>query len=103
MDVTVSGKHIEVTDAIRQYATDKTMKLPRYYDRVKSVEVIADKGDRHSYEIELVVHVDRHEHFVARSRGDDLYACIDESIDKLERQLTDFKERRQGRRRSPPR
>lgn len=102
MEVTLTGKHISITDAIRQYAMEKSLKLPRYYDKLQSIEVIAGKGDSRTYEIELIAHVDRHKHFVARSRGHDLYACIDDTIGKIERQLTDQKEKTRNYKHSVP-
>jgi putative sigma-54 modulation protein len=96
MEVKTSGRHVEITDAIREYANNKVAKLPRYFDRIQRVEVVADKKDR-THEVEIQVHVDRTEPFVARVTGQDLYACIDSAIDKLERQLTDHKKRLRNR------
>ena len=93
MQVTVTGKHIEITEPIKQYAIEKASKLPRFFDRVLSIEVVADKGENHSFDVEMIAHVEHHDAFVARARSEDLYACIDESSDKMERQLTDHKEK----------
>ncbi len=97
MEITVTGKHIDITPAIREYAESKAGKLPRYFDRVLSIEVLADKRDRQNYEIEMIVHAEHHEPFVAKGTHTDLYACIDGVADKLERQLTDFKEKLRNR------
>jgi putative sigma-54 modulation protein len=93
MEIIVSGKHLEVTEAIRQYATDKAQRFPRYYDRVASVEAVIDKPDSRHFGVELIVHVDGHEHFVASGTNVDLYAAIDETSSKIERQLHDYKEK----------
>lgn len=93
MDITVSGKHVEVTDPIREYAQDKVAKMPRYFDRVQNIEVLLDKADARHYEIEMIAHVDRHDPFVATTRDPDLYKCIDAACDKMERQLTDHKKK----------
>ena len=91
MQITVTGKHLDITDPIRDYANEKAGKLSKYFDQIMSIEVIADKGQNHDYEIEMIVHVEHHEHFVAKTHGEDLYAAIDQAQDKLERQLTDHK------------
>ena len=39
---TITGKHIEVTDAIRAHALEKTSKLPKYYNSIDQAEVIID-------------------------------------------------------------
>jgi putative sigma-54 modulation protein len=97
MDIIVTGKQFEITDAIRDYAREKANKLPRYYDRVAEIEIVISKPDNHEYDVELIVHVDHHDNFVARRRNEDLYACIDEANDKMTRQLKDHKERLRNR------
>ena len=97
MEITVSGRHIEVTPAIREYATGKVAKLPRYFDRLQSVDVVTDKTEHPSYEVEIIAKVDRADPFVVTERGEDLYACIDDAVDKLERRLSDRKERLRNR------
>ncbi|MHC4367568.1 MAG: HPF/RaiA family ribosome-associated protein, partial [Planctomycetota bacterium] len=39
---TITGKHIEITEAIRAHAEEKTAKLPKYYNSITRVEVIID-------------------------------------------------------------
>ena len=97
MEFTVTGPHFDITDANREYAQQKPEKLPRYYDRIQGIEVIADRTEHGRYEIEIIVHVDHADPFVAHSDSHDLYACIDETVDKLERQLTDHKEKLRNR------
>jgi len=101
MQVTVTGRHLEMTDAIRQYARGKVGKLPRYYDRVSEAELIAEKNER-LFRVELRVQADHHDPFIAHNEGDDLYACIDAVVDKLERQLTDHKEKVRNRKHQSP-
>lgn len=93
MEITVSGRHLEITPAIRTYATEKVGKLPRYFDRITMISVVAGKQDNHTFEVEIIVEAEHHDPFVARTSGPDLYACVDMVVDKLERQLTDHKER----------
>jgi len=87
---------MEVTQAIQTYASDKVTKLSRYYDRIPSIEVIIDKGGQ-IHELEIIVHVERADPYVVRISGTDLYACIDDAVDKLERKLTDHKEKLRNR------
>ena len=93
MEITVTGRHLEITPAIKQYATDKVAKLPRYFDRIQQINVIADKRDNHTFEVEIIVDAEHHEDFVAKASGTDLYGCVDSAVDKLERQLTDHKDK----------
>jgi putative sigma-54 modulation protein len=92
MDIIVSGRNqFEITPAIRQYAMDKMSKLPRYFDRIQKIDVVAGRNDSHSHAVEAIVTAEHTSPFVARDAGNDLYACIDSVTDKLERQLTDHK------------
>ncbi|MCC5830103.1 MAG: ribosome-associated translation inhibitor RaiA [Phycisphaeraceae bacterium] len=92
MEITVSGRHLEVTDPIRQYNQEKAGRLPRFFDRVHRCEAVLDKTAE-GFEVEWIIHVAKADVFVAKSRGMDLYACIDDVAAKAERQLTDHKEK----------
>lgn len=97
MQIKVSGRHIEVTDAMRQYAEDKCSKLPRYFDRVQEIDVVIDKSDPQHHTVEMIVEAEHVFQFVAKTTGRDLYSCIDETLDKMERQLTDHKDKLRNR------
>ena len=97
MEITVTGKHLAVTDAIKSYANEKVGKLPRYYDQVNMIEVVLDKGVKHHFGVELIISVEHHEDVVAVGEHEDLYAAIDSAVNKGERQLTDLKERLRNR------
>ncbi|MCA9293064.1 MAG: ribosome-associated translation inhibitor RaiA [Phycisphaerales bacterium] len=93
MRIEVSAKHMELTDAIREYADQKAAKLPRYYDGVQEIEVVFEKNGRGEFMVELRVDSEKHDTFVAKQSGLDVYECLDQSVDKMARQLTDFKEK----------
>ncbi len=96
--VTVSGKHLEITPAIRQHASEKVSRLQKHYDRIRQIDVLADKTHHNgSLAVEVIVHVERADPFIVNLEGPDLYACIDEAVHKLERMLTDHKERHRNR------
>ena len=90
MQFKISGRHIEITDAINEYAKTKTDKLHRYFDRIQEILVVIDKHDR-EFETELILDIEHHGPIIAKSKREDLYASIDRVIDKAERQLTDHK------------
>ncbi len=96
MEIIVTGRHMDITAAIKQYATDKVSKLPRYFDRIRLIEVIADNTNHH-LELEVIVHVEKSDPFICKTTGEDLYACIDESVDNLERRLSDHKAKLRNR------
>ena len=96
MEVTVSGKHLEVTEPIRTFAEEKALRLPKFFDRVSAVEIVIDKTDSHTYGTEVIAHVDGAKHFVASGTNGDLYTCIDETVHRVERQLHEHKEKRRN-------
>jgi len=103
MEITISGKHLDITAPIREYAEQKVSKLHKYYDQIQRVEVIADKTQSSEFEIEIIVHVGHHEPFIATNRGEDLYATIDLAHDKLERRLSEHKQKVKNHKHNPAR
>ena len=84
---TITGKHIEITDANRDHAEEKTAKLPKYYDSVTRVEVIIDGSEGGKMSAEIIARGEHNKVFVVTEIGDDVYKCIDLAVHKLERQL----------------
>ncbi len=101
---TITGKHVEITDAIRSHAEEKTAKLPKYYNSVNQVEVIIDGGDGGDAIVEIIAGADHSNVFIAKESGQDTYACIDLAVHKLERQLRRKKEKQRNNKHvaSPP-
>lgn len=92
MDITVIGRHVEVTDAMRQYVESKAAKLPRFYDNVLSAEVILGMEAEKAV-VEIVVTANRKNTFVATHRDDVMYAAIDECLRKISEQLRRHKDK----------
>ena len=92
MDVTITARHLEVTDAIRSYAEKKVEKLENHHSRIVSVEVILEES-QNGFTSELIVKESHSQKFAVHETGTDLYAAIDLSSDKAERQLTKHREK----------
>lgn len=92
---TISGKHVEITEAIKAHAQEKTSKLPKYYNSINQVEVIVDGSQGGKTSVEIIARAEHSKVFVGTETGDDTYRCIDMAVHKLERQLrrTKSKER----------
>src|SRR5574340_1043558 len=96
MIVTVSSRHMEVSQALKTYAEQKAGKLEKYYDRIQEIEVVFDAGkDRTS--VEMIVNAEHNNMFIAHHDQGDAYACIDGCVDKLERQLSEHKDKYRNR------
>ena len=94
MNLTISGHHLDVTPAIREYVQNKLERVKRHFDHVIDIAVIltvdnlTEKEKRQKAEINLrlsgkTVYVESLSH--------DLYAAIDCLVDKLDRQVMKHK------------
>lgn len=99
MQVSVTGRHLETTDSMRQYAEEKAGKLSRYYDRIESIDVVHDQ-ESNQHRVEVVVRADHKNTFVAQVDAGDFYEAVDLVVDKVERQLTRHKEKHRNRKHS---
>ena len=97
MDITISGRHLEVTKAIREYAEEKAAKLPKFYDLIQGIELILDGGENKHMKAEVIVVAEHKNRFVAHHESEDLYGCIDQAMHKVQMQLTAHKERFRNR------
>lgn len=93
---TMTGKHIEITDALRAHAEEKADKLPRYYNSINHIEVVIEGNDGGKPSVEIIVHAEHSNDFVVKESGEDTYACIDVAMHKLERQLRRKKEKQRN-------
>lgn len=94
MRIEVTGRHMEITPAILEYAETKCGKLTRYFDRIQEIVVVVTEQPKpEQFDVEIRVDVEHHDDFVGHAKGQDLYEAIDLCIDKVSRQLTEFKER----------
>ena len=99
MKITVSGRHMEVTPALKQYAEQKAAKLEKYYDLIHDIEVIFDAG-KTATAVEMIATAEHKNTFVARHHEGDAYACIDGCMHKLERQIHEHKDKFRNRKHS---
>lgn len=89
MNLNITGHHVEVTPALRDYVTGKVDKVIRHFDHVTSVHVILTV-EKLVQKAEITLHVKGKDIF-ADSSDADLYAAIDLLVDKLERQVQKYK------------
>lgn len=94
MQMTISGHHLEVTDPIREYVTNKLSKLERHYEQITSTTVLLTV-EKLRQKAEATVHVSGAELF-ATAEHEDMYAAIDALADKLDRQIIKHKEKHRG-------
>ena len=105
MNLTISGHHLEVTPALRNYVTTKLDRITRHFDQVVDVKVLLtvenQKEKERRQKAEVTLHVKGRDIFVEQSAGD-LYAAIDQLMDKLDRQVVRHKDRLQDHHHTSP-
>jgi len=89
MNVQVSGHHVEVTQAIRDYVLSKLERIQRHFDQVIEINVILSV-QKLRQKAEISVHMPGKDIHV-ESDDEDLYAAIDLMMDKLDRQIIKHK------------
>ena len=92
MRVTVTGKHVKLTDGIKGYTEDKLKKLGKYLDEDTEVKVTVSAGkNRQKVEV-MIPNVNGHTIRVEEEQ-DNLYPAIDLVCDKLSRQIVKYKDK----------
>lgn len=91
MNLKLSGHHLEITAAMRDYITGKLGRIKRHFDQVIDVNVILSV-DNLQQKVEASVHLSGKDIFV-ESHDTDMYAAIDSLVDKLDRQILRHKEK----------
>lgn len=91
MNLNLTGLHIEITPALREYVTSKLDRVVRHFDHVISTHGILSV-DKLEQKAEVTLHVKGKE-FFAEASHEDLYAAIDLLADKLDRQIVKHKEK----------
>lgn len=90
-DIQVTGRHVAVTQAMKDYALEKMSKIDKFTDRVIEANVIMDM-QKLDHKVEIILKVNNFK-IVSTAITSDMYASIDLAVDKLERQLIRYKER----------
>jgi putative sigma-54 modulation protein len=99
LQIEVTVRHASIAADLRAYAEKKAGRLVKYYDKIQAIRVILDSTGA-GFECEMIVDLEHMHDLVAKTAGDDLHAAIDQAVDRLERRLTEHKDRtriRKGR------
>ena len=89
MTIAVRGKNIEITPALKDYVTKRVSKITKYFDQIGEISAIlkVEKG-RHIVELTVPINgmILRGEEATA-----DMYASIDQVVEKIEKQIEKYK------------
>ena len=88
--VKVTGRHVSITEPIKDYAHRKVEHLHLDYPRIIEAHVILDV-EKHRHFAEVILHCNNHITIEASHECDDMYASIDGVIDKIAQQMRKYK------------
>jgi putative sigma-54 modulation protein len=87
MNISITFRQMDATDAVKNYANEKIAKLQKFLRQPMHGQVtLSCQKTIHQAEVDLHSGSD---HFHAHESSEDMYATIDKVIDKLERQIRD--------------
>lgn len=86
MNIAITFRHMQSTEAVKAYATEKVAKIQKFLRQPMkgSVTLSCQQSRLHSAEVDIHA---GHEHFHAHETSEDMYASIDRVADKLEAQI----------------
>lgn len=86
MQISITGRHMELTDALRDHTQSRLEKLNSEFPRLQTAHVVLDV-EKHRQLAELIVHAPNHVVVDAKDETSDMYASIDSAVDKATKQL----------------
>ncbi|WP_353151597.1 ribosome-associated translation inhibitor RaiA [Pollutimonas bauzanensis] len=99
MNLSIIGRHLEVTPAIREYVMNKMARVSRHFDNVIDTQVILSiERLKHTAEITMRV---RGKDIHCEANDENLYGAIDLLADKTDRQVIKYKTKLQDHSHEP--
>ena len=95
MQLNISGHHVELTEALKEYVNEKFQRLERHFDQISNTNVIL-QVEKLRQIAEATVNISGGE-LHAKAETEDMYAAIDALVDKLDRQILKHKEKQVSR------
>ena len=86
MQISVTGRHMEITDAIRDYVHNKLEHEMVEYPRIESIHVIL-AIEKYRHLAEVVIQAPNHVRVDAREESQDMYVSIDGAVEKAAKQM----------------
>ncbi len=91
MQLNVTGHHVDITPALRDYVSSKLERLERHFDHVTNVHVILTV-EKPRQKAEATINITGNQLF-ADAEDEDMYAAINALVDKLDRQIRRHKDK----------
>jgi len=89
MRVTITGRHLELTDALKTHIEGKLGKFDRLSVKIPEAHVMLDV-EKYRHKAEIILHVN-HSILTSKEESDDMYVSVDGAMDKMERMLRRYR------------
>jgi len=93
MRIQVNGKHIDVGDALRSHVVETVDATVRKYSERPVEAVVTFSREGHGFRCDLSAHLSTGLTAKASSHANEIYACFDSGVDRIEKQLRRYKRR----------
>lgn len=91
MQVNITFRGMDSTDALKSHTTERVAHVNRYLDRASEAHVVLSL-ERYLHHADITIHAGPYV-LRGRTKSDDMYKSIDEAMDKIERQLRRYKDK----------
>ncbi|HIM58371.1 MAG TPA: ribosome-associated translation inhibitor RaiA [Gammaproteobacteria bacterium] len=91
MQLSISGHHLDVTEAIKRHSTEKFSKIKHHFDHLININMILEVA-KDVQKAEATIHVSGADLF-AKAESDNMYTSIDQMVNKLDSQIKKHKEK----------
>ena len=93
MQIRISTRHGQLSEATQAKITAKLERLPRLFERLTAIELTVDLEHKESPAVDLKVSAEHKHDFVATEQAEELMASVDGCLHKVEQQLRKYKEK----------
>ncbi len=99
VDIQITGVHVQVSDRVKTYITDKLSTLDRYHGGLARMHVTIHHTEKQGYKVDVDMHLPHGRDVVAHDQEPSLHAAIDMVADKAAAQLRKIHAKEVDRRR----
>ncbi|MBN2685511.1 MAG: ribosome-associated translation inhibitor RaiA [Pontiellaceae bacterium] len=92
MQVSITGRHVSVTDNVKAHVNEKLERCLGVFPRIESIRVILDE-EKINKVVEIIVQGADHIRVTAEEKSENLYDAIDRSVEHVERQMRKLRDK----------
>lgn len=91
MKIDITGRHLDISEKLKQYVEKKLKKLEKYFHRLIDIHVTL-YIEKHNHIIEATINGDG-TRFHGKEKAKDMYSSVDRLVKSMEKQIVKYKEK----------